>query len=155
MFSGGFGGAGGKRTSKSVRASNFVPATPILRSVQPKIAKTWFVPGPRKRHKRVPWPLSGGGVTATSLIMLNGIESNVFFRGGHSRGRAAHPPQKKTPRVPHLKIHQSFFAFWTVSKFQFFGHFSPYSTSIPVNCGSPFTTKVRSLSLLIGQLRIQ
>ena len=55
MFSGGFGGAGGKRTSKSARASNFAPDTPILRSVQPKIAKKWLVPGLRERHKQVPY----------------------------------------------------------------------------------------------------
>ena len=35
MFSGGLGGARGKRTSKSASASNFAQDTPILRSVRP------------------------------------------------------------------------------------------------------------------------
>ena len=39
QFLRGFGGARGKRTSKSASASNFAPDTPILRSVRPKIVK--------------------------------------------------------------------------------------------------------------------
>ena len=68
-FSRGFGGARGKRTSKSASASNFAQDTPILRSVRPKIAKKRLVPGgpglcqPYRHVRRLvqAWWLLGAG----------------------------------------------------------------------------------------------
>ena len=67
----GFGGAGGKRTSKSSSTSNFAPDTPVLRSVRSKIVKKRVVPGLRQPYRHVwcrIWALAvafdllGGGV---------------------------------------------------------------------------------------------
>ena len=64
QFRQGFGGARGKRTSKSASASNFAQDTPILRSVRPKIAKKWLLPAsasPIATRLSEPWCLYVGG----------------------------------------------------------------------------------------------
>ena len=53
IFSWGFGRAGGKQTSKSASAFNFVQDTPILKSVRPKIVKKWLVPSLRQSYRHI------------------------------------------------------------------------------------------------------
>ena len=66
MFSGGVGGAGGKRTSKSARASNFAPDTPILRSVQPKIVK--ISQKPVRNHNEINTNAAAGAAASAAAI---------------------------------------------------------------------------------------